>query len=581
MSSVFRRGPLLCIQLLTSGGTYYRPILSTFTFSLRLTQPPITLKSLFSMSTSSLTAAYPAAAVGARTYEDAITALNTLQSNASILAAIRSSGRKLNDLSLVEMRSYLSRIGYSPSDLIPLNLIHISGTKGKGSTCAFTSWILTSHAHLLPANKEKVGLYTSPHLRSVRERIRINNEPISRDLFAKYFWEVWDRLGHAAEERGTEDVGGVARPMYFRFLTLMAFHVFVSEGMGVVVLEVGIGGEFDSTNIIEQPVCTGVTRLGIDHVAVLGETLGEISWHKAGIFKPGSAAFSVAQPDEARGVLESRAKERGVLGGEVRWVKEEEVLPPDTKLGLQGGFQWGNAALAVAVASEALRVITAGEVDYAKTHLGKGELPELVRRGLRETVWAGRCQVLADERLGNGRLVWCLDGAHTVDSLEAAGRWFVEREGGILSQQSEHDDGRVERKKRIRILLFNQQTRDAATLLKALHRTVTISVSTHPFFTHVIFTTNVTRRTGYSADLVSNGTSTSDVDNLTVQRALEQEWGVLNSGEGGAKRWLCGSIEEAVEKIRTVVGEEGGEGVVLCTGSLHLVGGALEVLDET
>ncbi|KAF8456552.1 Mur ligase [Terfezia claveryi] len=527
----------------------------------------------------STTTANPPAVTEGRTYEDAVNALNTLQSNASILAAIRASGRKLNELSLVEMRSYLSRIGYCPSDLNPLNLIHISGTKGKGSTCAFISSILTSHAHLLPANRQKVGLYTSPHLRSVRERIRINNEPISRDLFARYFWDVWDRLGHAAEERGTEDVGGVVRPMYFRFLTLMAFHVFVSEGVGAVVLEVGIGGEFDSTNIVEQPVCTGVARLGIDHVAVLGETLGEISWHKAGIFKSGSAAFSATQPDGAIDVLESRAKERDVLGGKVRWVKEEEVLFPDTKLGLQGGFQRGNAALAVAVASEALRVITAGEVDYAKTHLGKKELPELVSKGLRETVWPGRCQVLEDGRLGGGRLVWCLDGAHTEDSLEAAGRWFAEREGEI-SQQSKGDNGESG-SNRIRILLFNQQTRNATALLKTLHSTLTTTlVSTHPFFTHVIFTTNVTRRTGYSADLVSNGTSTSDVDNLTVQRELEREWGVLDSGMEGAKRWVCASIEEAVEKIRNVVGEDGVEGVVLCTGSLHLVGGVLEVLDE-
>jgi len=480
------------------------------------------------------------------------------------------------------MRSYLARIGYSPSDLTPLNFIHISGTKGKGSTCAFTSSILTSHAHLLPPNKQKVGLYTSPHLRNVRERIRIDNEPISRDLFARYFWDVWDRLGRAAEERGTGEVGGVSRPMYFRFLTLMAFHVFVSEEVGVVVLEVGIGGEYDSTNVIEKPVCTGVSRLGIDHVAVLGETLEEISWHKAGIFKSGSAAFSVVQPAEAVGVLEGRAKEREVLGGEVRWVKEADVLPLDTELGLQGEFQRGNAALAVAVASEALRVVTGGEVDYARSHLGNGRLPELVRKGLRETVWAGRCQVLEDAELREERLVWCLDGAHTVDSLEAAGRWFVEREQKLSSEQG-GDGG----KKRIRILLFNQQTRDATALLKALRLAITTSPAapTHPFFTHVIFTTNVTRRTGYSADLVSNATPTSDVHNLTVQRALDHEWGVLDSGEARATRWVCASIEEAVQRIRCIVTEDVSpqklQGVVLCTGSLHLVGGVLEVLDES
>ena len=494
------------------------------------------------------------------------------------------------------MREYLSRIGHSPQDLNRLNIIHISGTKGKGSTCAFTSHIVAEHRHLLPQGRQKVGLYTSPHLRSVRERIQIDNKPIAKALFAKYFWDVWDRLGGSAEERGVDAVGGRARPVYFRYLTLLAFHTYLCEDVGAVVLEVGIGGEYDSTNIIEKPIAAGLSILAIDHVAVLGPTLPEIAWHKGGIFKPGAAAYSVLQPEAARGVLESRAKERQVLDGVVKWVDPDEVLPKDTKLGLQGNFQRQNAALAVSVAVEALRVITStrSDVHFAKSPSLRDYVTspdERFRHALESTIWPGRCQVLPDNKLGGDKLEWCLDGAHTNDSLEAAWTWFAGRERE-RERELELERGRettqfghqTATRKRTRILLFNQQARDAIALVKALHQVLTLQPLTPkpPCFDHVLFTTNTTWKSGYKKDLVSMGTAKDDVDTMVVQRALEKEWAGLD-GEQGAKRWLCASIEEAIERARELVcghGVEGdyGSGVVFCTGSLHLVGGVLEVL---
>jgi len=125
----------------------------------------------------------------------------------------------MNQSSLPEMREWLRRINYMPADLNSLNTIHITGTKGKGSTCAFVSSILQ---HLFPENK--IGLFTSPHLKSVNERIQFNSVPISEALFAKYFWDVWDRLETSAEAEGL-DKG--KKPVYFRFLTLMAWHAFL------------------------------------------------------------------------------------------------------------------------------------------------------------------------------------------------------------------------------------------------------------------------------------------------------------------------------------------------------------------
>ncbi len=117
----------------------------------------------------------------------------------------------------------------------------------------------------------------------VRERIRIDGSPLSKEKFAKYFFNVWDRLENAASKAG--DVDFPDKPAYFRYVTLMSLHAFVEEKVDAVIFEVGIGGEYDCTNIIEDPIVTGISSLGLDHQALLGETIGEIAWHKAGIMK--------------------------------------------------------------------------------------------------------------------------------------------------------------------------------------------------------------------------------------------------------------------------------------------------------
>ena len=119
----------------------------------------------------------------------------------------------------------------------------------------------------------------------VRERIRIDGRPLSQPDFARYFFECWDKLRGEADEEST------AMPTYFRFLTLMAFHVFLRENVQAAVVEVGIGGAYDATNILERPAVCGVSSLGFDHQAILGETLPEIAWHKCGIFKVFNITF--------------------------------------------------------------------------------------------------------------------------------------------------------------------------------------------------------------------------------------------------------------------------------------------------
>lgn len=198
-------------------------------------------------------------------------------------------------------------------DLNRVNVIHITGTKGKGSTSAFVDSLIRS----TPLNdgghrRPVVGLYTSPHLVQVRERIRLDGQPISEHLFAKYFWQVWNKLEQNDNRKHPEMTP--LRPVYFRYMTILAFHVFLSLNVRCSIFEVGIGGRYDSTNIVPKPVATGITTLGLDHTALLGNTIAEIAYQKAGIFKQGCEAVSVEQSDEAIKVIEEEAKKVGVSG---------------------------------------------------------------------------------------------------------------------------------------------------------------------------------------------------------------------------------------------------------------------------
>jgi folylpolyglutamate synthase len=192
-------------------------------------------------------------------------------------------------------------------------------------------------------------------------------------------------------------------PIYFRLLTLLAFHTFLSLGVDATVLEVGIGGLYDSTNIVPKPVVTGVTSLGLDHTAVLGNTIEEIARNKAGIYKSGVPALSVVQEQVSGGeVLRSVAEKVGA---------PFEVVPsiPETPLGLKGAHQRINASLAVALAKGFLK--SRGE-RYDEV------LPDSFRGPLERTRWPGRCQ-----KVEQGETTWLLDGAHTTESLRSCGEW--------------------------------------------------------------------------------------------------------------------------------------------------------------
>ncbi|RGP74797.1 folylpolyglutamate synthase [Fusarium longipes] len=460
-------------------------------------------------------------ALSGRTYnrQDAIDALNSLQTPYDIVEARRKAGIKPNAVSIQEMKTYLHRIGYSPSDLNKLNIVHVAGTKGKGSTCAFVDSILSRYHNT----------------RAVRERIRINSTPISEELFVKYFFEVWDRLEAAPKD--DSDKLMPPRPIYARYLTLMSWHVFLQEGIDIAVYETGIGGEFDATNVVEKPVASGISTLGIDHVFALGDTVAKIAWHKAGIMKTGSAAFTIEQVPDAEEVLRERAEEKNV---------DLKVLDVDHRLNAvkirpDAVFQKRNATLAVALAETALKKIGVDLPERSEP------LPREFVDGLEKVVWRGRCEVKKEDKV-----IWHIDGAHTSDSLKINGP---------------------------RVMIFNQQGRsEAVDFLESVFRAT--KRDGQPAFDHVIFCTNVTyAESGYKRDFVNHQFDPADIDKMTVQQRFAEKWTALDPS---ANIKVMPTIEQSIDYTRHI-GENLPEGEAvqaLITGSLHLVGGALGILEK-
>ncbi|KAI5951838.1 MET7 [Candida jiufengensis] len=493
-----------------------------------------------------------------RTYKDAINALNSLQSNFASIEAMKKLGPNVNrnELSINEVREFTKRLGYNPKDFNKLNIIHVTGTKGKGSTCAFTESILKQYQ---PHDINKIGLYTSPHLKSVRERIRINGEPINKDLFTKYFFEVWDKLSSTKSdpiEWPTLQPSDQIKPMYFKYLTVLSFHVFLQEGIDTAIYEVGVGGTFDSTNIIEKPTVTGISALGIDHTFMLGNTIDSITDNKTGIFKKGSPVFVSEQQEypKTHKQIEKRAKELGASS--LEFVKADQL--PDVQLGLSGEFQKENAALAVRLADTHLKALG---VDSG-LKIGKDDkitsLPEKFVVGLKNVDWPGRCQIIENKPEG---ITWYIDGAHTIESINASSTWF--------KQEQLHSS--LQKK---RVLLFNQQGRDNyEELLTKLHQVICID-DPQIKFDEVIFTPNITWSSGqYNSELIAKNTSEDSVKKLEIQNKFSELWEKLDGNQ--SKRLIFPDIETAVEYIK----KQDQVNVFVC-GSLHLVGGFLVVLDN-
>ena len=300
------------------------------------------------------------------------------------------------DLRRVE--ELLCRIG---SPHLKARSVHIAGTNGKGSTAAMMASVLTASGYI-------TGLYTSPHLHTWRERIRVDGQLISETELVTLVERLRPEV-EAVNQRAT-----YGRLTTFELLTALAFAYFAAERADFQVLEVGMGGKFDATNVI-SPEVSIITSISLDHTEVLGNSLAEITAEKAGIIKPGSVVVTYPQPDEAARVIEESCLSAGVqlvrVGSEVIWQSlgfdfSQQRLRVDGISGsyeisipLLGQHQLANTATAVA----ALEVLAEKGLNISR---------DSITNGLAQVSWPGRLQVL------RRRPFIVVDGAHNPDAAQ-------------------------------------------------------------------------------------------------------------------------------------------------------------------
>jgi len=202
-------------------------------------------------------------------------------------------------------------------------------------------------------------------------------------------------------------------PRYLQLFALVSFHAFIKEGVYVAIYETHHGGEYDATNVIEHPVATVITTLGMDHIQQLGPTVENIAWHKAGIFKRGAHAFSSPQEPPAAEVLRARAAEKGV---NLCFVEIDPDLPADEPQ-IKPDVQRMNCSVALAAVRHFLK-------ERAPKDAPQLSSPD-ISRGITQFSWPGRFQTIV-----KGLFTWFLDGAHNEMSVSKAAEWFIESSQG-------------------------------------------------------------------------------------------------------------------------------------------------------
>lgn len=307
---------------------------------------------------------------------------------------------------------FLGKPGQSAS------IIHVAGTNGKGSTCAYMNSVLTEAGY-------KVGMFTSPHLVSVRERIRMNQELISEREFIMihekleeqielYNKRVCVKTSKNIEETIEENTiknYEEYHPTFYEFLFFMAMLYFEEQNPDVIILETGLGGRLDATNVIDAPKVAVITEIGKDHVEYLGDTYEKIAEEKAGIIKPGSCVVYSRNRQESAQVIERKAKELGVLCKSVEKVGKQDFRFVDKKIDFSFFSRYYEYT---PIRLNTCAVYQIENARVALTALEEMGLPiskEAMRRGMLNARWEGRMEEILPKVY--------LDGAHNEDGIEA------------------------------------------------------------------------------------------------------------------------------------------------------------------
>jgi len=410
------------------------------------------------------------------------------------------------------IRMLLEALG-SPDE--QYKIIHVAGTNGKGSVCAFLSSILREEG-------KRTGLFTSPHLVDIRERFRVEGEPVSEALFLEAFREVKeavDKLLSENEQRPEEDA--FFHPTFFEWVYAMGTVIFRAEQVEYAVMETGLGGRLDATNSVKHPVLTILTSISLDHTEILGDTIEQIAWEKAGIIKDGVPVVCDGRSKEALRVIREEARKHGA---ELFSLEEDmyEIfinthknidfslnsvydLYNDIRVNSPAEYQAVNASLA----------IMAAEVLFNGQALAK----ESVINGIENTRWPGRMEEVLPNVF--------LDGGHNA--------------AGIA--EFTHTAERFQKEYKISLLFSAVKEKDyermIATLCDKIH------------FSSIYVTKVNTPRAAAAEELAELFRTYSDVEPV-----------------------CCKDAEEGL--VRAL--EEKGDGILFCAGSLYLIGELKELL---
>jgi dihydrofolate synthase/folylpolyglutamate synthase len=417
----------------------------------------------------------------------------------------------------------LSQLGNPQKDFLS---IHVAGTNGKGSVSAMTASVLMAHGL-------KVGLFTSPHLVSFTERIRINNEQLSESDVVSLTEEIKSQISNPKSQ--------IPEPTFFEFVTAMAFLYFSRNGVDWAVIETGMGGRLDATNII-TPEVSVITRIGYDHKEFLGKTLTDIAHEKAGIIKKGIPVVSAMQEKEAEDVICKTAKERSShlfiyekdfsgtlrstgLKGTFFDYSDDSCSLSDLYIPLAGEYQVSNACIAIKAVMVALQRCSSNHLLLITPH------SSLIRDGLANTKWRGRLEIVSDNPM------IMIDGAHNPDAAKALSEF-------IRKHLNDY---------RIILIMGIMSDKDISGTMSPLLPLASEIIFTAPNYGRAASPqklAEIASRMGFSSKVAN---SVRDAIEIAKDRAKEQKGG------------------RAEEKT---------SGLILITGSFYTIGEALEILGE-
>lgn len=303
-------------------------------------------------------------------------------------------------LGLDNIKKLLELLGNPQNNL---KIIHVAGTNGKGSTCSFISSILKESGY-------KVGLYTSPFLETFTERIRVNGENISEEEVGKIVSLIKEKIEIMVSE-------GYSYPTEFEIVTAMAFYYYNQEKVDFVALEVGLGGRYDATNVIDKPVVSAITSISLDHTGILGDTLAKIAFEKGGIIKENCPTIVYPQQEEASEVIKNICAEKKSKYIECDFknieIKSSNINSQiyncningkelrDLEIKLIGDHQIKNSIVALNV------------IEYLNDIKITNISEENIRKGLLETKWPGRIEKISENPM------FIIDGAHNEEGAKS------------------------------------------------------------------------------------------------------------------------------------------------------------------